>query len=179
MDKKLIAILSAGAAVMALTTWLTYNRRPPPPPPDQRRYLHCPTCLREQPYTVKAEEEGCKRCGPDSPLVATRNPLKETGPSAGAWAKVVPALLVELNLLLVVTLAYAYRARKRAAEEEFLYTQCDRCHQRLRYSPQQAGRAGKCPRCRRGLLFPRPEPGEAGVPWWKRLPRWKGHWRSA
>ncbi|MBY0232007.1 MAG: hypothetical protein K2W96_22210 [Gemmataceae bacterium] len=179
MDRKLIAILVVGGLVIGITPWLAWPTAHPPPAPADRRYLHCPKCLAETVYSEKAEEQGCKRCGPDGPpLVATKESLKQTGIAPGPWASLLPWLLVESVLLLAAVLAYVTWFKQSAAtinEEDYLYTHCAKCTQKLRYHKDKVGRAGVCPRCRRGLVFPPPEPDDlAGksLPWWKRGLAW-------
>ncbi len=178
MDRTLIAILGAGVVVVALTPWLAWPAPPKSVPPEDRRFLHCPNCLKESIYSPKAEEDGCKRCGPEFSLVATKLSLKETGPAADAWATLVPVLLVEFTLLLGAVLGYVYFARqaKKEQDENYLYTDCRKCHQRLRYSPEKIGKAGLCPRCRYGFVFPQPTPDELlPAPWWKDW-KWLKDW---
>ena len=57
MDRKLAWILGGGAAVLLLTLWIYYPGKPKPPPPEERKFLHCPNCLRERPYLEKFEDQ--------------------------------------------------------------------------------------------------------------------------
>jgi hypothetical protein len=166
MDRKLLVILGVGAAVIAATMWWYYPRLPRVAP-HEARYLYCPTCMREVQYKESLAESDCLRCGAGHPLVPAKESLK-AGPPPGVWSVLLAPLLVELCVMFAVVLAYvSYFKRVRAKEEEYLYTECGKCQQRLRYAESKVGRAGICPRCRRGLVFP-PRAGEAPPgPWWK------------
>ena len=180
MDRKLIAILVSGLVVMALTPWLAWPSAAKSLPLEERRFLHCPNCEKEGLYSQRAEDEGCKRCGPGFPLVATKEPLKTTGPPPNPYAHLLPLFLIEMTLLLAAILGYLYFGKSAKSDEDYLYTNCEKCQQKLRYSAERVGRAGVCPRCRRGLVFPAPSADEtAGGPWWKDWSWVKKLWRSA
>lgn len=183
MDRTLIAILAVGAIIIIATPFVVGPESTKEIPLADRQFLHCPQCHKEFKYTPKMEEEGCPRCGQDTKMVATKESIKDKGPPAGWLLTVLPAWLVEATLLLGATLVYIYFVQKKQkeAEEEFLYFVCDHCHQRLRYSPAKIGRAGLCPRCRHGFVFPpRAEDDEtAPRPWWKDWSWLQNLWRGA
>jgi hypothetical protein len=175
MDRTLIAILAIAAAVMGLTVWLAQPPQLPPVPESDRRYMHCPNCPKEMRYDVAKAKKGCPLCGYEGELIATKKPLAESDPPPNKWWYLIAPLLVEANLLLGALLLYAtLRRRRPTKEEEFLYMECVRCHQKLRYRLARVGEVGQCPRCKRRQVFPPPvlEEEEVTGPWWKPRRLW-------
>jgi hypothetical protein len=170
MDRKLIGILVGGALVMSVTAWFYSQKKASPVKPEDRRFMHCPQCLKELPYEALRAEKGCQLCGAKDELVPTKESLKTTGEPPSLGARLIVPLLIEANVLLGVVMLYFYLTSrwKRTKEDEALYMECDHCHQRLRYKSSRGGQVGQCPRCKHRLLFPRPilSPEDERLAWW-------------
>jgi len=175
MDRKLVAILVAGALVMGFTAWRAYPSRPPEIPKGDRRYMHCPKCAKESRYDEHQYEKDCAYCGQKGPLVATKESIRTIGVPSGPIARLLPPLLLEAILLGAVVLWYVHRRKTLSVEEDQLYTECSRCRQRLRYHAAKIGHLAQCPRCKRRFIFPAlaPDDDEMRLRWWQ--PQW---WRS-
>jgi hypothetical protein len=149
---RLAATLGVGLAAMAVTG---YRLHPGlrPQAPDEFRFAHCPKCGLELRYSPLMAGKRCPRCAPDPPvMVPTAEPTGgQEAPSPDRDLKV--ALSAEGVLLLgaVVYILYHPPAFK---EDTMLYTRCAACKQRLRYRAGLAGETGRCPRCKRPVLFP-------------------------
>ncbi len=167
MDKTLIAILAGGVIVMVGTCW--WVAAPPPAPnllESHRHFMHCAHCGRETRYEAKRAALDCPICGAKGPQVVTEESLKKTGGGQGPVWRIVPAVLIELTVLAAVVYGYTvFRTRKAGGEEPTYPLFCPQCHRKLRYRKSQGGRLGKCPSCRRPLVFPRaPEPVKRAWP---------------
>jgi len=161
MDQKLIAILATGVLVMGVTAWwVAIPPRPPELPESQRRFMHCTQCGREVRYDARYATQDCPYCGEKGPQVVTRESVRRTGLPPGAVMRIIPALLIELTVLAAIVYWHASRRVRQAEGEEPTYPLfCSQCHRKLRFRRSQAGRLGKCPSCRRLIVFPKvPEP---------------------
>jgi len=65
---------------------------------------------------------------------------------------IVP-LLLEVTLLLAAIVYLSRRPHGSGPEEEYLHVRCV-CQRKLRYPSRSAGRQGRCPGCKRSLVFP-------------------------
>jgi hypothetical protein len=179
MDRKLLVIVAVGLVVMGLSAWIAYPEAAPPIPEKERRFMHCPHCLRELRYDVQRAKKGCPECGPRQALVPTRRAIADTGPPPGPLARAFVPVLLEVNLLLVVLICYTLYTRRRSKEEEeFLYMECGCCDQKLRYRAVRIGQMGQCPRCKHRLVFPPPADEEAAARFWQAR-WWQERWRRS
>ena len=167
MDRKLIAILVGGALVMAVTVWVTSPGPLPPLKLEDRSFMHCPKCSREMPYRPEKADKGCLQCGYEGSLTPTKQSLAKSGPPPNRFTAMWASLLLEANMLLAAVLGYTVWSRRKLSEEEFLYTECGRCSQKLRYRAEKVGAAGQCPRCKRSLVFPTPDLDDEELHWWQ------------
>ncbi len=169
MDRKLVAILVGGALVMACTTWICFPKPPPPIDPVDRHFVHCNKCDREMPYLPERLEKPCMQCGATDTMFATKESLKKSGAPPNPYTPMGVALLAEANILLAAVLFYFHYRNKWIKEEEFLYADCDRCRQRLKYRADKVGEFGQCRRCKHRFVFPEAfvEENEAVGPWWQ------------
>ena len=172
-DRKLVAILVSGLAVMGFTVWIVASARAPEIPMKERRYMHCVECGKEMRYEDKrpttriARTVGRKVRGWQRPTRSARRVFHPPCPNARA------ALIIEVTILAGVVYWYASRRLHQVNEERELYMECGHCHQRLRYTPSQIGRWGQCPRCKRRFMFSDAvSDEEAPLHWWQ--PQW---WR--
>ena len=78
-DRKLVAILVSGLAVMGFTVWIVASARAPEIPMKERRYMHCVECGKEMRYEDKRYHQDCPYCGAKGPWVATTDTIRKTG----------------------------------------------------------------------------------------------------
>ena len=116
---------------------------------------HCPNCERELPPTARSAED-CPYCKLEN---GGESPRKRGGGSIVGSDKTVPIVLLSAFVLLLgVHLGVSLRKRAAKYMDETLYLiSCAHCARKIRYRPQQIGRAALCPRCRKFLIFPEPE----------------------
>lgn len=67
--------------------------------------------------------------------------------------------LITLGSGLTLGVVY-FRRNRRAVPDPSYHTRCIYCKRRFRYFRRQIGHKGMCPRCRRPLTFPAPEPDQ-------------------
>jgi hypothetical protein len=111
----------------------------------------CPDCGRELPPQFQSSGE-CPYC-----LLGKGG--KERIGAAPPRRYLVPGILVGLFLILagthlVIYLRSRWRAIEREDDELYCYFNCPQCHRKLRYRPRQSGHFGRCPTCRKPVLFP-------------------------
>jgi hypothetical protein len=154
MERTRSAVLGGGVIVIALTIWLLYPRAAPAPKPDggNYRFMHCPKCDKEYPYDARKVSQGCIRCGPEGVLVPTVDSIAGSGGRSSPFAWMIVPLLLEVTLLLAAVV-YISRRPRGSAEEAYLHIRC-LCRRKLRYSIRSVGRPGRCPGCKRSLVFP-------------------------
>jgi Zn finger protein HypA/HybF involved in hydrogenase expression len=150
MNPKLISVLVLGAAAIAVTAWGTYPRKPRTAEKADYKYMHCPECERESPYSDAPINEKCPRC--DKRMVPTEESIKTTGRSS-PYTRMFLAVYAEV-LALMAAVWFVTRPRPEG-EIEYLYIRCEKCRRKLRYRETQVGRPGACPRCKRAFVFPR------------------------
>jgi DNA-directed RNA polymerase subunit RPC12/RpoP len=172
MDRKLIGILATSVVVMGLTAWATSPKAPPLIKKEDRHFMHCWKCNKEMPYIPDRFEKPCPQCEYAGGMVATKESLAKTGPPPSLYAAMFIPVVIEANLLLAALLGYAIWKRKKRGEEEYLYTECGHCTQRLRYRAEKIGAGGQCPRCKYSLIFPARDHDEEALPWWQPR-RWR------
>jgi hypothetical protein len=63
-------------------------------------------------------------------------------------------IFVLLGIFVVSGAGVILSARSRAAQDEFQYTRCGECGQKVRYLASKAGRPGMCPRCKQQWILP-------------------------
>jgi ribosomal protein S27E len=159
MNRKIGFVLAAAVVVMAATAWAAYpSRKRATGDPSKYRYMHCPKCGREKMYTPAAAEQPCLYC--EKPLVPTEESILQTGREPNnPYGKMFLALYAEL-LAVMAAVWYISKPRPEQADEDFLYLNCQKCRQKIRYREQQIGLAAMCRRCKHAFLYP-PE-GEDG-----------------
>jgi hypothetical protein len=167
-------ITTIGLAVLgfALVAWLvltviTYSRekKSGPVAKDDK---HCPVCGRELPLASRTSGE-CPFCKVEEAANGGQGKRLGRNPAANP---IVPVLLLStFCVLLGVHVWLALRKRSWRNKEEILYiTSCTKCGRRVRYRPNQIGRAALCPLCRKPLIFPQPEPEPKRL--WQLITKW-------
>src|SRR5262249_24515559 len=147
-------VVAGGVVAIAATVWFLHPPRAPRPTEvDEKeyKYLHCSKCDREWALTRARASEPCPFCAVE--LVPTIDSVKKSGKPPNRFNKMFMVVYAELVVVMAVVL---FLTRRRAQEEDtdYLYMRCGQCEQKLRYREEQAGRFGKCPRCRKLLIFP-------------------------
>jgi hypothetical protein len=154
----LLLVLGTGALVIAGTVWATW---PGPPKsigdPSKFKFLYCPQCGREKPYTAVEKEQQCIYC--EKTMIGSPESMKQKSQGLGPYSEMVMVVFVE-----VVGLMFAFWlvARPRTADphEEFIYMFCESCRQKIRYRERQVGLMALCPRCKQPFTFPELDPHE-------------------
>jgi hypothetical protein len=173
---KLTRFTTVGMAVLALcfVLWLILllvgtggNRTGPAVRVDDK---HCPNCGRELPLTARTAED-CPFCKLDTSADGAGRKRSSVG-IAGTSFTVPAVLLAFFVLLLGVHLWVALQRKAANYKDETLYlTSCANCTRKLRYRPQQIGRAALCPLCRRLIVFPEPDEAPRRR-LWQRIIQW-------
>ena len=65
-----------------------------------------------------------------------------------------PVLLALGAALAAAVGVWMYLRMRTPTEEPFYHFRCPGCKRRLRYRARQAGHAGECSNCGRGIIFP-------------------------
>jgi ribosomal protein S27E len=153
MDRKYLSVLLPGALLIAATAWLTY---PPSKPksigdPSKFRYMHCPECSRESMYSPAGFEKQCPYC--EKSLVGTEQSIKQTGNAPNPFSQMFMLVFVEL-IVVMACVWYVGRPRPHNPDDEFLYINCGKCKQRIRYRVEQVGLQAMCRRCKHAFRYP-------------------------
>jgi ribosomal protein S27E len=158
MNHKYAVVLGAFALIMAGTAWATYPSSKPKPAsdPSRLRYLHCPQCLRERMYTPQDAEKPCLYC--DKRLVATEESIKNTGSPGNPYTLMFVLLFAESVVAMAAVLLVGHNRHK--SEDDYLYINCEKCRQKIRYRVQQVGLAAMCRRCGQTFVYPEEGPDE-------------------
>ena len=153
MNRKYAVVLGAFALIMAATAWATYPSSKPKPVADPSKlgYLHCPQCLRERMYTPPDADKPCPYC--EKHLVATEESIKKTGEPRNPYGLMFVVMYVEL-LAAMAVIWFMSRKRPRSEEEDYLYINCEKCRQKIRYRMQQVGFSAMCRRCGQTFVYP-------------------------
>jgi hypothetical protein len=130
---------------------------------------HCPVCGRELPRAYWGTGE-CPYCQMEA--AEQGRPARAVARGV-VWSPVIPSLLVVVFVaLLTINLVVGARSRVVKSTVEVLYhLNCPKCGRKLRYRAAQVGRLGKCPLCRRPIIFPQPAEGPSPGGWAK-VRRW-------
>jgi ribosomal protein S27E len=159
MNHKYAVVLGAFALIMAATAWATYPSSKPKPVADPSKlgYLHCPQCLRERMYTPTDADIPCPYC--DRRLVATEESIKKTGNPGNPHSFMFVLLFAESVVAMAAVLVVGHK-RHKSEEEDYLYINCEKCRQKIRYRVQQVGLAAMCRRCGQTFVYPEEGPDE-------------------
>src|SRR5262245_62318000 len=155
MNRQIVITLVVGAAVVAVTVWLTYPKTTTLiGDPSKYKFMHCSRCGREVKFDVDHYDSGCQKCG--GRLNPTQESIAVTGRPPNPYFKMAALVLVDL---IVVMAAILWVTRRRLAEpdEDFLYMNCEKCRQKIRYREQQIGLAAMCRRCKPAFMYPEEE----------------------
>jgi hypothetical protein len=137
------------------------SRKQEKPVKEAYGYLYCPEC-RYEITCMPSEEDShrpCPRCFAKKHVIlefSTRSHASElaTAPSNPAIPVVVIGLTIVLGAAWLVLSRIRPRIDWKRVAKTLNYT-CVICRRRLRYSPQQAGHKGACPRCKTVFTFPK------------------------
>lgn len=156
MGRKILAILAAGATLIAGTVWVTYPSSKPKSigDPAKYRFMHCPECNRESMYTPAAYEKPCPYC--DKSLIATEVSIKESGGAGNPFNQMFLCVLTEL-IAIMGGIWFVTRPRPKNLDEDYLYINCEKCRQKLRYHVAKIGQMAMCSRCRHPFIYPEEE----------------------
>jgi DNA-directed RNA polymerase subunit RPC12/RpoP len=153
MKRDLIIVLGAGVVAVAATVYYLQPHKPDPGKEDYK-FMHCERCGTEFPYNKdQTTEMQCPRCAPKLSVMV---PTKESVKTAGTHNPYTRMFMMIYGELVVIMIAVLYVTRRRSGEEDvdYLFMRCRNCQQKLRYREQQVGQFGKCPRCKRPIIFP-------------------------
>lgn len=154
MNRKLTSILLGGASIIAITAILTYPRQTRSVgDPSKFRYLHCPECKREKMFSVKGMDEKCLYC--DKPLVGTSESIKQTG--VDSPHRLMVSLVIAELLAIMAAIWFVSRPRPQDPEDNFLYINCGKCKQKIRFRRNQVGQRAMCRRCKHTFIYPEEE----------------------
>jgi ribosomal protein S27E len=158
MDRKYIAIIVPGVILISATVWLTLPTTRPTKIDDfsKIRYMHCPDCNREWPFSPDKYEHPCPYC--DRRLIATEQSVKVNGTGPSPYSTLVLLVFVEL-LAIMAVLWFVSRPRTHDPEDDFLYINCEKCKQKIRFRRDQVGQRAMCRRCKHTFIYPEEETG--------------------
>lgn len=157
MNRKYVIALAVGAVVIALTVLLTSPGRPRrATDPSRYRYMHCPACYREKPYTPAGFDQPCQYC--EKSLVPTEQSVGDAGGRSERYGKMAALIGLEVVALMAI-LVFLARPRPVDPDGEFLYIACENCTQKIRYLERQIGQTAMCPRCKTTFVCPEAEDG--------------------
>lgn len=150
MGKKFLVPIAGGAALIAATVWFTL----PGPPrsagdPSRARYLYCPNCEREKPYSPLEKDQQCLYC--DRPMIGSEVSVKQ---ARGSNPYGLTLMLVFTEVVGLMFVAWLLAQRSADPAEEYIYISCEFCGQKIRYREHQVGNTALCPRCRKPFVFP-------------------------
>jgi len=79
--------------------------------------------------------------------------IKVSGGASSPYTTMILLLFVEAILLMAAAWLIAKRSVP-SEEENFLYINCEKCRQKIRYHEQQVGMAAMCRRCKHAFVYP-------------------------
>lgn len=159
MNRKILIVLIAGASIIAATAWLTYPGKPARIRDSSNyRYLHCPQCKREKMFSPSALDQKCLYC--DKEQVPTEESIAKTGVGPSPFARMFLLIFAEL-LAIMAAFWLVTRRRGDDGSDEFLYFNCEKCRQRIRYRLQQIGQSAACRRCKHPFVYPEEDTDES------------------
>jgi hypothetical protein len=155
MQRKLVYVLAVGAILMGVTGWLTFPSRIRSVSETSKvRYVYCPDCEREQTYTPTSFDNPCLYC--EKRLVGTEESIKLRGGAPNPYGRMFVFLYVEL-LILMAAFWFVSRKRPGQNEEDYLYMNCEKCRQKIRYLDNKIGQVAICRRCKHCFHYPEEE----------------------
>jgi predicted amidophosphoribosyltransferase len=160
MKRPILYILGAGALVIGATVWLTYPSSTSSfiSDPSKYQFMYCPHCDKEEKFDLDKFANGCKKCG--SEFVPTEKSIAATGRPPSPYVRMFMLIFAEL-LVTMAAVWFIGRPRSRDPEEDYLYINCVKCKQRIRYRVEQVGQMAMCRRCKRPFRYPEPAPEDA------------------
>jgi hypothetical protein len=136
---------------------------------EDYKFIHCPECLTEYPFTKKLLGKQCPNCGPPRPkYIPTVRSIKDQGAEerkTSSWSVAFIVFLITVILAEGGILAWAYYQRtckKAPLSPTLLRCQCPMCHRKIGYSIRIANTGFLCPQCKTGFVLPGLEENEAG-----------------
>lgn len=155
MSRKYVVALAVGAVTIVLTALLNSPGRPRrATDPSKYRYMHCPACYREKPYTPAGLDQPCQYC--EKQLVPTEQTVDGAGGRSERYGKMAALIGLEVVALMAV-IVFLARPRPVDSDGDYLYIACDMCTQKIRYLERQIGHTAMCPRCKTTFVFPEAE----------------------
>ncbi|HKB03630.1 MAG TPA: hypothetical protein VKD90_15510 [Gemmataceae bacterium] len=152
MNRRIFFVLAVGIVVIAATAWKTYPRTPKSyGDTSQYKFIHCPRCNREEPFTPGALDKECPYCSLDR--VPTAESVKGKGGPPNPYGRMFALVFAELTGVMAAILVVTRKVFDRQ-DEDFLYFNCDHCRQKIRYREAQVGQPAMCRRCKRGFVYP-------------------------
>jgi uncharacterized paraquat-inducible protein A len=155
MKHKTLLVMVAGAVLMGTTAWLTYPTHPNRSSDSSKfRYMHCPECERQQTYSLEGADKTCLYC--EKRLVGTEESIKRGGSAPNPYGRMFIFLYAEL-LLVIAAYWIVSRSRPGQDAENYLYMNCEKCRQRIRYHERKVGQVAICRRCKHCFNYPEEE----------------------
>lgn len=155
-SRQIVITLVAGAAAVAVTVWLTYPKTTSfIGDPSKYRFMHCSRCSKEVRFDVDHYAAGCQKCG--GTLTPTAEPIAVTGKPPSPYFRMATWVLVDL-IGVMAAILWVTRRPLAGPDEDFLYMNCDKCRQKIRYREQQIGLAAMCRRCKHAFIYPEEGP---------------------
>jgi hypothetical protein len=152
MKYKTLPVIVIGALLMGATAWMTYPNGPKRLSDTSKfRYMHCPECEREQSFSPNLFDKPCLYC--DKRLVGTEDSIKRPGGAPNPYGRLFIFLYAELIALMAVVW-FVSRKRSEVEEEDYLYMNCEKCRQKIRYREEQIGQIAICRRCKQCFHYP-------------------------
>ena len=153
--------LAIGAIFVILVIWYFIPSGQEPEKQEDYKFIHCPECLTEYPFTKKLLGKQCPNCGHPRPkYIPTVRSIKDQGAEerkTTSWSAVFVVLLIIVILAEGSVLAWVYYQRtskKTRTSPSFLRCQCPVCHRKIAYSIRMADQGFLCPQCKTGFILP-------------------------
>jgi hypothetical protein len=159
MKRPILYVLTAGAIVVGATVWFTYPSSTSSfiSDPSKYQFMYCPQCGKEEKFDLDKFAHGCKKCGSD--FVPTEQSIAVTGRPQSPFVHMFMLVFAEL-LVIMAAVWFISRPRAHDPEDDFLYINCGKCKQKIRFRRDQVGQRAMCRRCKHTFIYPQEETGD-------------------
>lgn len=149
--QQVAAVLVLGVLVIGGTVW-ALKPQPVKADPNKVQYLYCRNCEKEFMFerTKQDLKDPCPLCG------KLRTPLNESIKKTqlkNPYTKMMTFAFIEFVAVLGALL-FVLRRRESNPDDDFNYTHCPKCRQKIRYTDRQVGKEAVCRRCKTVFEFP-------------------------
>jgi hypothetical protein len=147
--------IGAGVGVcIILGVLFLVTRKEPEPNDSNAKFLHCPKCLTEYPFTANMKGKPCFQCAePGVNLMPTVRSI--TAPSRGGTIFAIAVIFTVLGEAAL----YFFLVRLKAMQEKTpkiirLKCRCGKCKRKIAYPSTKVGHESLCPACKNVFILP-------------------------